>query len=88
MTTTQRYPHPDVRQITAAGAALTARLSVLRAPGPFRARSPSPADTVKTGLVPKWSPKTIEGPFQIALKRPLDSRLFRVGTTGFEPATP
>ncbi|MFG2116674.1 tyrosine-type recombinase/integrase [Streptomyces sp. NPDC048718] len=32
LTTTQRYPHPDVRQITAAGAALTAHLSVLRAP--------------------------------------------------------
>ncbi|MEU3078435.1 hypothetical protein [Streptomyces laurentii] len=32
MTTTQRYPHPDVRQTTAAGAALTAHLSVLRAP--------------------------------------------------------
>ncbi|MFG3606093.1 hypothetical protein [Streptomyces sp. NPDC047928] len=30
--TTQRYLHPDVRQITAAGAALTAHLSVLRAP--------------------------------------------------------
>ncbi|WST80233.1 hypothetical protein OG762_40670 [Streptomyces sp. NBC_01136] len=29
---TQRYLHPDVRQITAAGAALTAHLSVLRAP--------------------------------------------------------
>ncbi|MBT2442813.1 tyrosine-type recombinase/integrase [Streptomyces sp. ISL-36] len=32
LTTTQRYLHPDVRQITAAGAALTAHLSVLRAP--------------------------------------------------------
>ncbi|WP_406483599.1 hypothetical protein [Streptomyces sp. NBC_01615] len=30
--TTQRYPHPDVRQITAAGAALTAHLRVLRTP--------------------------------------------------------
>ncbi|XIE81003.1 tyrosine-type recombinase/integrase [Streptomyces sp. SBR177] len=32
LTTTQRYLHPDLRQITAAGAALTAHLSVLRAP--------------------------------------------------------
>ncbi|WP_405499385.1 tyrosine-type recombinase/integrase [Streptomyces niveus] len=30
--TTQRYPHPDVHKITAAGAALTAHLSALRAP--------------------------------------------------------
>lgn len=32
LTTTRRYLHPDVRQINAAGAALTAHLSVLRAP--------------------------------------------------------
>ncbi|MFB7450043.1 tyrosine-type recombinase/integrase [Streptomyces sp. NPDC056194] len=32
LTTTQRYLRPDVRQITAAGAAPTAHLSVLRAP--------------------------------------------------------
>ncbi|MFD8644204.1 MULTISPECIES: tyrosine-type recombinase/integrase [Streptomyces] len=32
LTTTQRYLHPDVHKITAAGAALSAHLSVLRAP--------------------------------------------------------
>ncbi|MEV6246722.1 site-specific integrase [Streptomyces sp. NPDC051742] len=32
LTTTQRYLHPDVHKITAAGAALSAQLSVLRAP--------------------------------------------------------
>ncbi|MFF7403040.1 tyrosine-type recombinase/integrase [Streptomyces murinus] len=32
LTTTQRYLHPDTHKITAAGAALTAHLSVLRAP--------------------------------------------------------
>ncbi|WUX34706.1 hypothetical protein OG367_03705 [Streptomyces anulatus] len=31
-TTTQRYLHPDVRKITAAGAALSAHFSALRAP--------------------------------------------------------
>lgn len=32
LTTTQRYLHPDAGQITAAGAALSAHLMVLRAP--------------------------------------------------------
>ncbi|WP_269786795.1 hypothetical protein [Streptomyces guryensis] len=32
MTTTQRYPHPDVGKITTAGAARSAHLSALRAP--------------------------------------------------------
>ncbi|MFB0631512.1 hypothetical protein [Streptomyces sp. AB3(2024)] len=32
LTTTQRYLHPDADQITAAGAALSAHLMVLRAP--------------------------------------------------------
>ncbi|WSD72418.1 tyrosine-type recombinase/integrase [Streptomyces sp. NBC_01591] len=32
LTTTQRYLHPDVHKITAAGAALSAHLSVVRAP--------------------------------------------------------
>ncbi|MFJ2768405.1 tyrosine-type recombinase/integrase [Streptomyces sp. NPDC087300] len=32
LTTTQRYPHPDARHITAAGAALSAHLTALRAP--------------------------------------------------------
>lgn len=32
LTTTQRYLHPDVHKITAAGAALSAHLSSLRAP--------------------------------------------------------
>ncbi|WUD10697.1 tyrosine-type recombinase/integrase [Streptomyces murinus] len=32
LTATQRYLHPDTHKITAAGAALTAHLSVLRAP--------------------------------------------------------
>ncbi|MFF3822559.1 tyrosine-type recombinase/integrase [Streptomyces griseus] len=32
LTTTQRYMHPDVRKITAAGAALSAHFSALRAP--------------------------------------------------------
>lgn len=32
LTTTQRYLHPDVHKITAAGAGLSAHLSVLRAP--------------------------------------------------------
>lgn len=32
LTTTQRYLHPDVRKITAAGAALSARFSALLAP--------------------------------------------------------
>ncbi|WP_239085048.1 hypothetical protein [Streptomyces halstedii] len=31
-TTTQRCPHPDVHKITAAGAALSARFTVSRAP--------------------------------------------------------
>ncbi len=32
LTTTQRYLHPDIRKITAAGAALSAHFSALRAP--------------------------------------------------------
>ncbi|MEU9998600.1 hypothetical protein [Streptomyces sp. NPDC050848] len=32
LTTTQRYPHPDVYKITAVGSALSAHLSGLRAP--------------------------------------------------------
>ncbi|MFJ5712470.1 hypothetical protein [Streptomyces sp. NPDC093105] len=32
LTTTQRYLHPDVHKITAAGAALSAHLTALRAP--------------------------------------------------------
>nr|WP_240799600.1 tyrosine-type recombinase/integrase [Streptomyces sp. A1277] len=32
MVTTQRYPHPDVRKLTAAGTALSAHLGALRAP--------------------------------------------------------
>ncbi|MEU0100074.1 hypothetical protein [Streptomyces sp. NPDC006267] len=32
LTTTQRYLHPDVHKITAAGAALSAHFNVLRAP--------------------------------------------------------
>lgn len=32
LTTTQRYQHPDVHKITAAGAVLSAHFSVLRAP--------------------------------------------------------
>lgn len=32
LTTTQRYLHPDVHKITAAGAALSAHFSALRAP--------------------------------------------------------
>ncbi|WLQ37579.1 hypothetical protein P8A18_30910 [Streptomyces castrisilvae] len=32
LTTTQRYLHPDVRKITAAGAALSAHFGALRAP--------------------------------------------------------
>ncbi|MBK3565220.1 site-specific integrase [Streptomyces sp. MBT62] len=32
LTTTQRYLHPDIHKVTAAGAALSAHLSVLRAP--------------------------------------------------------
>nr|WP_244174102.1 hypothetical protein [Streptomyces murinus] len=34
LTTTHRYLHPDTHKITAAGAALTTHLSVLRAPPP------------------------------------------------------
>jgi integrase len=37
--TTQRYFHPDVHKITAAGAALSAHLSAVRAPARSRARS-------------------------------------------------
>ncbi|MFH9402026.1 tyrosine-type recombinase/integrase [Streptomyces sp. NPDC017638] len=37
--TTQRYLHPDVHKITAAGAALSAHLSAARAPARSRARS-------------------------------------------------
>ena len=42
LTTTQRYLHPDTHKITAAGAALTAHLSVLRAPFPSRPDRPHP----------------------------------------------
>ncbi|EGX56086.1 phage integrase [Streptomyces zinciresistens K42] len=42
LTTTQRYLHPDVHKITAAGSALSAHLSVLRAPRTL------PATTVLT----------------------------------------
>ncbi|MFI2028776.1 hypothetical protein [Streptomyces buecherae] len=38
-TTTQRYPHPDVHKITAAGAALSAHFNVLRAPHPLTSPS-------------------------------------------------
>lgn len=41
-TTTQRYLHPDPHKITAAGAALSAHLNVLRAPRTL------PATTVLT----------------------------------------
>lgn len=39
LTTTQRYLHPDVHKITAAGTALSAHLSVLRAPRTLPART-------------------------------------------------
>ncbi len=71
LTTTQRYLHPDTHKITAAGAALTAHLGVLRAPVPFPARPSSPADTGQGTLVPTWSPKMIKGRFRISPKPPL-----------------
>lgn len=43
LTTTQRYLHPDVHKITAAGAALSAHFNVLRAPRSL----PSPIDMTR-----------------------------------------
>ncbi|MGY5052032.1 site-specific integrase [Streptomyces sp. 900105755] len=74
LTTTQRYPHPGVHEITAAGAALSAHLSVLCAPRSL----PSP----------NGSPRMTRGRFRTPPKSAPDLRLSPVGTTGFEPATP
>ncbi len=68
LTTTQRYPHPDVHKITAAGAALSAHLSVLRAPRSLpspivmthRPRSRTP--------VPNWSPRKTKGQLRMSPK--------------------
>ncbi|MFG2561113.1 hypothetical protein [Streptomyces sp. NPDC048496] len=52
LTITQKYPHPDVHKITAAGAALSAHLSMLRAP-----RSPpSPIVVARRHGQGRWSP--------------------------------
>ncbi|MEV7504820.1 tyrosine-type recombinase/integrase [Streptomyces sp. NPDC093018] len=70
LTTTQRYLHPDTHKITAAGAALTAHLSVLRAPRSLPARPSSPADTVKERWSPSGPQKRSRGGFGSLRNRP------------------
>ncbi|MEV5987546.1 tyrosine-type recombinase/integrase [Streptomyces sp. NPDC052051] len=75
--TTQRYLHPDIHKTSACYAPRA----------PCRARSWSPADTVKRGG-PQLVPKNDRGAVSDTSDTAPDLRLFRVGTTGFEPATP
>ncbi|MFI8327043.1 tyrosine-type recombinase/integrase [Streptomyces sp. NPDC085529] len=87
LTTTQRYLHPDVHKITAAGAALSAHLTALRAPRSL----PSPIAVVRRRsrrVGPQLVPKNDQGTVPDCSETAPDLRLFRVGTTGFEPATP
>nr|WSU77632.1 hypothetical protein OG499_33810 [Streptomyces anulatus] len=90
----QRYLHPDVRKITAAGAALSAHFNVQRAPrslpGPI-VMTRCPADPVKDAgpsAGPQLVPKNDQGPVSDCSETGPDLRLPPVGTTGFEPATP
>ncbi|MEU2835252.1 site-specific integrase [Streptomyces lavendulae] len=88
LTTTQRYLHPDAGQITAAGAAL------FRAPHgapctSFAASHGRHRDLTRTDRPgPQLVPKNDQGAVLDCSKTAPDLRLFRVGTTGFEPATP
>ncbi|WP_234543963.1 hypothetical protein [Streptomyces shenzhenensis] len=88
LTTTQRYPHPDVHKITAAGAALSAHLSMLRAPRSLP--EPDRRDLLPPvkGAGPQLVPKNDQGPVSDASETGPELRLSPVGTTGFEPATP
>ena len=79
LTTAQRHLHPGTHKITAAGAALTAHLSVLQAPVPFPALPSSPADTSQGTLVPNWSLKMIKGRSRISPKPPLICDSFESG---------
>ncbi|MET9678281.1 tyrosine-type recombinase/integrase [Streptomyces sp. NPDC006482] len=81
ITTTQRYLHPDVHKITAVGAALSAHH------GHCRARSRSPAERSRR-VGPQVVPKNESEAVSDCSETASDLRLFRVGTTGFEPATP
>ncbi|WP_412080836.1 tyrosine-type recombinase/integrase [Streptomyces sp. SCL15-4] len=85
--TTQRYLHPDVHKITAAGAALSAHLSALRAPplAPEPDRH-DPLTPVKGALVPNWSPRTIKGRPRISPKPALTCDSHESGTC--DPLTP
>ncbi|WP_369221455.1 tyrosine-type recombinase/integrase [Streptomyces sp. R39] len=88
LTTTQRYPHPDVHKITAAGAALSAHLGVLRAPRSLPEPDRRDPLTPVKGAGPQLVPKNDQGPVSDASETGPELRLSPVGTTGFEPATP
>ncbi|MCX4768270.1 hypothetical protein OG322_02335 [Streptomyces sp. NBC_01260] len=87
LTTTQHYLHPEYTR---------ARQPEQRSPRTSvcsarrvrcRARSPHPLTQVKdTG--PHLVPRNDQGPVSNFSDTGPDLRLFRVGTTGFEPATP
>ncbi|WP_307519413.1 tyrosine-type recombinase/integrase [Streptomyces umbrinus] len=79
LTTTQRYLHPDVHKITAAGAARSAL--------PAEPDRHDPLTPVKDAS-PQLVPKNDQGPVSDASETGPDLRLSPVGTTGFEPATP
>ncbi|MDX3427380.1 tyrosine-type recombinase/integrase [Streptomyces sp. ME01-18a] len=66
--TTQRYLHPDVHRITAADTALSAHLSVLRAP--CRARPSRPADAGQGGWSPAGPQKRLRTGFGFLRNRP------------------
>ncbi|WP_329030094.1 tyrosine-type recombinase/integrase [Streptomyces sp. NBC_01423] len=91
LTTTQRYLHPDVRKITAAGAALSADFGALRAPrslsGPI-VMTRRPVKDAGPPVGPQLVPKNDQGPVSDGSETGPESRLRKVGTTGFEPATP
>ncbi|MEU4077973.1 tyrosine-type recombinase/integrase [Streptomyces venezuelae] len=69
--TTQRYLHLDADQITAAGAALSARLMVLRAPRSLPVTAVVAVWPAPTILVRNWSPETILRPYRMLPIRPL-----------------
>ncbi|MFF9633271.1 hypothetical protein ACF1D2_01595 [Streptomyces bacillaris] len=92
LSTTQRYLHPDVRKVTAAGTALSARFNVLRTPRPLPGPVVMPPltwpRTSDLQLVPNPVPENDQEPVSDCSETGPDLRLSPVGTTGFEPATP
>ncbi|MFE7863428.1 tyrosine-type recombinase/integrase [Streptomyces bacillaris] len=79
LTTTQRYLHPDIRKITAAGAALSAHFNVAArttlTAGPHRHDPLTRSGTPDLRLAPTWSPKTIKGAGGGGLRRARRGRI-------------